>query len=721
MSRRLASHLLLSLPLSIFTLLAQASATGGTAPGSPQLDAHLAQWRAAHGQNWRAKADAQTGYLEMLYGGSVPSAVHPANDAQFESLGRAALESTAAMHGIDLDTLTFESAQFLPLGLVGSGDKETVRFREEVGGVRVVGGYVNVLFSARGALLSVQSTGMPGLSGFGTTASIPAPDAAAIATAAFSRLTGLAPTEVGTPELVIDAIPDGTRRTPRLSWLVNELWEGTDQEPVGWRYSVDARNGAILRTERSVHFDVSGNVTSMATPGVRPDEGSNPPAAQVMKYLRVTSPSGTVFTDANGDFNYPGVNTPLSVTFQYTNGTLANVQNQAGANYSLTLSLQPNVSNSILMNSPAVATVTAQANGLMFVDRTSDFIHSINPTDTHADFSALTKVNENSSCNAFWDGGSINFYRAGGGCVNTAYSTVVTHELGHWMNALYGTGNDSDRMGESNADVWSLYVYDNPIIGQDFCGVNCNIRNGNNNRQFCGDCCPGCYGEVHNDGEVWMGAAWKVRSRLETTNGQAAGGLIASNLFMGWMNGYNQTQIKSIIETQWMTLDDDNGNIGDGTPHFADIDGGFRQQGFPGLAINCPSPSNYCVTTPNSANPIGATMSYGGTNDISNNNFVLFSFGCPPNKTGLFFYGQTQTLVPFGNGTRCVANPFHRLPVTTTNSFGDLVTMLNLNSLPSGGQISAGQTWNFQSFFRDPAAGGAGFNASDGLQVPWCQ
>jgi hypothetical protein len=185
------------------------------------------------------------------------------------------------------------------------------------------------------------------------------------------------------------------------------------------------------------------------------------------------------------------------------------------------------------------------------------------------------------------------------------------------------------------------------------------------------------------------------------------------------MNGYNQTQIRSVIETQWMTLDDDNGNIGDGTPHFADIDGGFRQQGFPGLTIQCPAPSNYCVTSPNSVGP-GATMAFGGTNDISNNNLVLYAFGGPPNKSGIFFYGQGQTNVAFGNGRRCVSNPFYRLPLVTSNSFGDFQFNLNLNSLPAGGQIHAGQTWNFQCYYRDPAAGGALFNASDGLSVPWC-
>jgi hypothetical protein len=304
--------------------------------------------------------------------------------------------------------------------------------------------------------------------------------------------------------------------------------------------------------------------------------------------------------------------------------------------------------------------------------------------------------------------------------IGTAYSTIVNHEFGHWMNDRYGTGNGGDGMGEGNADTWSEYIYDTPIIGQDFCGTGCSLRSGNNNRQFCGDCCGGCYGEVHTDGEVWMGAAWKVRARLEASNGQATGAMIANGLFLGWMNGYNQPTIRSIIETQWLTLDDNDGNINNGTPHFNDIDLAFRAQGFPGHTISCPAPSNYCVSSPNSVGP-GATMSYSGTNDISNNNFVLAAYGAPPNKSGIFFYGQGQTNVPFGNGRRCVATPFYRLPLITSNAFGDFQFNLDLNSLPPGGQISSGQTWNFQCYYRDPAAGGALFTATDGLSVPWCQ
>ena len=72
---------------------------------------------------------------------------------------------------------------------------------------------------------------------------------------------------------------------------------------------------------------------------------------------------------------------------------------------------------------------------------------------------------------------------------------------------------------------------------------------------------------------------------LKNSLGTALGGATADQLFLGWMNSYNQTQIRSIIETQWLTLDDDDGDITNGTPNYQDIDSAFREQGYPGYDL----------------------------------------------------------------------------------------------------------------------------------------
>jgi hypothetical protein len=599
MSQRALSGLFLFLAATP-AFAAQVS-TGDSAPDLGQLGE---SWRAAHGPNWRIEADEGTGFMQLLWGGRADAAFEPAQDEQFFDLALKAITETYALHGIETSTLVRVRTLHLPLGIIGSNDKMTVRFQQVVRGVPVEGGFVNALFDMQGRLLSIQSTGLPHVANFDVAPVIQGAKAVRQATAAFDNATGQRITTVGAPELVVDQFFDGERRVARLAWKVDVQSTGTDTQARGLTWFVDAANGAAYRSIESVHyFDVSGTINTNATPGLNPDIAGNPETAQPARFMRVTSGAVTTFTDTNGAFTLPGVNAPANITVTY-NGTYCQTTNSAApaSKYTLTTPLSSASGNTVLMNPATPESVTAEANCFRCVSLAHDFVRAINPSDGMADFLATANVMVAGTCNAFWDGGSINFYPAGGGCVDSAYTTVINHELGHWLNSRYGTGNGADGMGEGNADVWSEYIYDTPTIGAGFSGGA--IRTGTNTRAFCGDANPGCYGEVHSDGEPWMGAAWKIRTRLDTTNGNAAGDLIANSLFLGWMNGYNQTQIKTAIETQWLTLDDDDGNINSGTPHFTDIDSGFRDQAFPGVVLQQVSVAGLTVL-PTTVNQVG--------------------------------------------------------------------------------------------------------------------
>ena len=702
-----------------FAALAPLGWSQSSAGARPELDSALGAWRSANGSNWSYSLDRQTGWAELVYGGHTNApALKPHSDADFAALALESAPATAGMHGLEISTLEFQDTAFLPLGQIGTTDKQTVRLRQSVGGVRVEGAYLNLLFSMRGELLSVQSTGLPNASAIASQPALGARDATQLARGYFLAATNFDARASGTPELLIAQIVADGQRTGRLAWKVECNWSAPDTDPLRKLVYVDALTGALLRMDEGIqHFDLHGTINTNASPGLLPDTAGNPETAQLMKYATVQTSSGSVHADETGYFIFPTINTSTAVTFKFA-GLYASVNYAPGADYSLVTTLPANFDNSVLMNPSSTTSGTPQANAYVVATMMRDWVRGINPTDAHGDFVTAANVNVTGTCNAYYNGTSINFFPAGGGCVNTAYSTIISHEQGHWMNDRYSTGNGSDGMGEGNADVWSMYIWDTPLIGQNFSGGGY-LRTGNNLRQFCGDLNGGCYGEVHDDGEVWMGAAWKVRNNLNTTLGNAAGDLAANNLFLGWMNSYNQTQIKSVIETQWVTLDDDDGNIVNGSPHFDEINDAFVVQGFPGLIVVCPPPTNVCVSSTNSTGGT-AVMSYTGSNDLSNNDLVLWATGLPANKAGLFFYSQALTQVPFGNGWRCVGAPIKRGSVVFSNLFGDMNWSLNLNSLPGGLQMHSGETWYFQAWYRDPAGGGAGYNTSDALRVPWC-
>ncbi len=547
----------------------------------------LETWRAEHGSGWRVVIDPATGRAELLYGSSTAPAFDARSDSDWFAVAQLFIEAAEAMFGVESATLVPERVSLLPLGLVGTSDKMTMRFGQQVAGVPVLGGHVNVLTDLAGNLLSIQSTALPHLGTFPTSPSLAAERAASIAVADFMAVVREQPTTVSLAKLGIRGVPIAGGLVPHLVWEVDVQWFQEGYAPEGTTYSIDAHDGVILERAASVHhLDVGGTVTSRATPGTLPDIVSNPTTQQAMPRIRVQSSAGTVITDDSGDFNFPGVNGPLDCTFTYV-GPFASVT----SSYSLVSSLS-GTGNTVLMNPASVAATTAQANAFSHLVQLRNWIRSVNPADATGDINATANCNLSSTCNAFFNGSSVNFYSAGGGCVNTSYSSVVAHEMGHWLNVLYGTGNGSDGMGEGNADVFAMYLYDDPVIGKNFTNTGGIIRTGTNLRQFCGDNNPGCHGGVHNNGEVWMGAAWKVRVNLKATHGVQAGGDIANAIFNGWMNAYDQTQIKSVIELQWLTLDDDNGNLDDGTPNYGDIDAAFRLQGFPGFDLALISISN---------------------------------------------------------------------------------------------------------------------------------
>jgi hypothetical protein len=134
----------------------------------------------------------------------------------------------------------------------------------------------------------------------------------------------------------------------------------------------------------------------------------------------------------------------------------------------------------------------------------------------------------------------------------------------------------------------------------------------------------------------------------------------------------------------------------------------------------CPSPYNFCFTTPKTYDPNGAVMGWAGSQFVANNDFVLIASGGPPNTAGLFYMGLNETFSTFGNGYRCVGGSVARFGVNHANAFGDMVQNVDVTVNPALGRVVPGSTWKFQCWYRNPLAGGAGFNLSDGLSVDFC-
>ncbi|MBI5364384.1 MAG: PQQ-dependent sugar dehydrogenase [Planctomycetes bacterium] len=131
----------------------------------------------------------------------------------------------------------------------------------------------------------------------------------------------------------------------------------------------------------------------------------------------------------------------------------------------------------------------------------------------------------------------------------------------------------------------------------------------------------------------------------------------------------------------------------------------------------CAPPAVHCVGAPNSVGP-GARMGWSGSGSLAQNDLVLRCTGLPPNSLGFYFSGAGRAQTPLGNGYLCIASDFWRLGAVPVAADGSAVRGFDAFAFPP--RVDPGETWQFQFYYRNVAAGGALFNLSDALEVPFC-
>jgi trimeric autotransporter adhesin len=430
-----------------------------------------------------------------------------------------------------------------------------------------------------------------------------------------------------------------------------------------WETMVDARTGEVLAFQDTNHYadrQVSGGVYPVTSTGVCTiaarcgvmQTGWPMPFAN-------TQTTGS-FADSAGIFDWisGGTTTTLSGDFvrisdacgaiglSSTTGTLA----LGGAN------------NQHDCTTPGVGgagNTAASRTAFYEVNKLQEMARGWLPTNNWLlNTQLVANVNIASTCNAFWNGSSINFYRSGGGCRNTGeLAGVFDHEWGHGMDDFDANGTLSNS-SEAYADIAAIYRYQDSCVGHGFfatsnrgCGQTLDGTGFNSNEAqvgaahcdtdcsgvrdadwakhspagadtalgfVCSSCLTGpgpCGRQVHCAAAPVRQAAWDLVARdLPSPLSQSAF-VIANRLFYqgsgnvgawhsctcggtssgcGATNGY----------MQWLTADDDNGNVNDGTPHRNAIFAAFNRHG---IACATPTAQSGCAGGPTTAPTLTAT------------------------------------------------------------------------------------------------------------------
>jgi len=147
-----------------------------------------------------------------------------------------------------------------------------------------------------------------------------------------------------------------------------------------------------------------------------------------------------------------------------------------------------------------------------------------------------------------------------------------------------------------------------------------------------------------------------------------------------------------------------------------------------GLLLSVSLGTNYCrpavQNTSGSTGVMGAT----GSRFVANDNLTLRAAGLPANQFGFFLASQTQGFVANPGGSQghlCLAGTIGRYvgagQIKNSGANGRFELAIQPSQTPAGSvfvSILAGQSWNFQAWFRDTGPQGQPWsNFTDGLTV----
>ncbi|HVP13602.1 MAG TPA: dockerin type I domain-containing protein [Phycisphaerae bacterium] len=343
--------------------------------------------------------------------------------------------------------------------------------------------------------------------------------------------------------------------------------------PERWRFVADAATGAILYRENMViTTDITGNVSGKTTQGFTSDV-CGPEAPGPMAYAQVSTDTTTVYADSNGNFTIPNDGSSEVTVQSPMRGQYFHVTDIAGPLDDLSQSVTPPGPANFMHNEANTSEwVRAQINGYVSANVVHDYVLAYSPAypgiSTQLDFPVrVNRTDGYCPGNAWFDGHAINFCMASMGYPNTAYSGVVYHEYGH--NVVQCGGSGQDQYGEGMSDCIACLITDDHWLAMGFTG-DCSIglRDADNDYQY-----P-CSGEAHDCGNLISGCVWSTRNELRATNPTLYRDILSS-LTINSVPLHSGELITPQITIDFLTLDDNDGDLSNGTPHAKEICAGF--------------------------------------------------------------------------------------------------------------------------------------------------
>ena len=421
-----------------------------------------------------------------------------------------------------------------------------------------------------------------------------------------------------------------------------------------WRARVDAATGELIEF-RDVNDYARATGGTVITPGT-----------ETVRAMPFTNVSTGGFTNSAGVYNFTGAATTSSLAGQYVRAI-----DTCGA---ISLSATPGTGDLTFGTSAGSNCTTPGFGGagntrssrtqFYWLNRIKEVGRGWLPANAWLSAQLTANVNLNQTCNAYWNGSTVNFFRSGGGCGNTGELPGVSlHEYGHGLDSNDGNGSSPENgTGETIGDFTAALALHESCIGPGFLASNCGgygdactsctgVRDidwakrvsgvphtvSNFTQVRCPTSAIGYVGPCNREGHcesyisseaLWdlanrdlpspgSGAAWTVVDRLwylSRSTGTRAFTCTATGTWTS--NGCNVGSLWKVFRA----VDDDNGNLNDGTPHSGAMFAAFNRHGIacttdPGASTTfagCTPPATPTLTLTPGSDSASASWSNSG-------------------------------------------------------------------------------------------------------------
>jgi len=551
--------------------------------------AALRAFTQAHG-SWTAQWDRDTGVPTWLYGQGIPAAGANADDAIAERAARDVL-----VESIGLLAPGAAAADFTLTRNVARGALRIVAFRQTWQGLDVWGGHVQFLFK-NDRLFAINTTASPSIA-----AAIPTAVARDLHVGALDAITkayGGTPKvlDTGAP-LVLPIVRDKGGAIEHR--VVVPVTVDLDAPRAQWTVFVDAATGEPIARRQRLQF-ATGAIRYHVPDRYPGGSHSDEPATFATHKLDGTT---NIVSDAEGNFTWasavdqlvtPGL-TGTKIRVTVGSGTLA------------TASLMVSPTTGAIWNLSAVERDDAQLTSFIHGNKAKAYAKTnLDPDLGWLDAQMRITVNEDDVCNAYSNLDDIHFFVKGSqgqtSCENTGrLADVIYHETGHSLHCQ----SMQDRLGidceqsfdsgvsEGVSDYLAATMTNDPAMGIGFfSGGDGPLRhldpNGREMRY------PEDVSEdPHVTGEIIGGALWDLRKALILELGEADGVALADDIFYGIIS----TGVDLLgTYAAALVVDDDDGDLSNGTPHECTITEAFRVHGLAGSSLAPPTLDELTIT-----------------------------------------------------------------------------------------------------------------------------